>query len=98
MSRDRSTRRRFLNRAKERARFIGRYIWRKFSFSSVESPIPPGEEDPRIIGVDASTHCKKCSSPRCCGNPRRLGEITNKERLAELSEQEQLNEFYEDEE
>lgn len=105
MGRDRAFRRHHLRRIKEKARFIKRQIWGMFQNIFVRyaeeppPPIPPGEEDPRVIGLGASTHCKPCSCAGC-GNPRRhwsgdYGGLTRQERLAKLSEREQLEELEE---
>lgn len=88
MDRGRSFRRHCSRKAKERVRFIGRHAWGKFS-NTVN-----GDEDPRIIGIDASTHCCSCSC-WVCGNPRRHTNckkdmLTNSEKRADVSMYEQL--------
>jgi hypothetical protein len=99
--RSRSFRRHQLKRVKEKARFIKRQVWGMFTNIFVRSPSPlspvaPGEEDPRIVGLGASTHCKPCSCPGC-GNPRRHfggnNGMTRQEKLSELFEAEQMQEL-----
>lgn len=34
-----------------------------------------------------------CSNPFCCGNPRKLGDLTEQEKRAIISEEEQRNEI-----
>jgi len=105
--RDRAYRRHHLRRIKEKVRFIGRYVWKKWGTlvrwkGEPEPPIPPGEEDPRIIGIEASTHLVPCSCDSC-RNPRRSNYISGKDRLtrqekvAVLKEQEQIAELEDDE-
>ena len=96
--RDRSFRRHHLKRIKNKVKFITRQVWGRFSniFVRSSSPLPPvthGDEDPRIIGIGASTHCRACSCPGC-GNPRKhFGNLTKQEKLSELSELEQMREL-----
>ncbi len=97
MRRDRSFRRHQLKRIKDKVRFIRRQIWDFFRWDKREDgtpapPVPPGQEDPAVIGIEASVHCKGCSCIGC-GNPRRhFGELTKQEKIAEVSEAEQIQE------
>jgi hypothetical protein len=89
---------------KDKARFIGRYIQKKWDTWAFwrgippEPPISPGQEDPRVVGIDASTHCVPCSCDSCC-NPRHSKwsknweKLTRQEKDAILKEREQLAEL-----
>lgn len=51
------------------------------------------EPAPRQVGRLAGVHCKPCSSPWCCGNPRTMCGETRHEILAALTEREQRREI-----
>ena len=104
--RDRAFRRHHLKRIKEKVRFITRYIkgrWEKWGIgypwsAMPKPPVEPGKEDPRVIGIQASTHGVPCSCDACC-NPRRSKHVRGKDRLTKQEkvaikrEQEQLEEL-----
>jgi len=91
----RSIRRHHAKRIKEKFRRVVRKIWNLgWNYNKnnelPKSPVPPKQEDPKMVGKAASTHCAECSCPGC-GNPRRhFGEITIQEKIAEINEKEQL--------
>jgi len=91
----RSLRRHHAERIKEKFRRVARKIWNlgwnhTKKNEPPKSPVPPKQEDPRVVGIAASTHCVGCSC-YMCGNPRKyFGEITIQEKIADINEKEQL--------
>lgn len=93
----RSLRRHHARRIKEKYRKIARRVWDlgKTFFHKGECPkppIPPKQENLKLVGKAASTHCVNCSC-YMCGNPRKyFDEITYQEKIAILNEKEQIDE------
>jgi len=84
-NRSRAYRRWVLRRAKERVRSVIKHVWYD------------GDrwcDDPEFIGRMTSVHLKPCSSPWCCGNPRRWRgkiDLTLVERKAALDDRDNLS-------
>ncbi len=64
-------------RAKSHVRYVLRFIWQE-----AEKGITPER-----VGLNASVHLKPCSSPWCCGNPRRGRGLHERLTLPELRAQ-----------
>jgi hypothetical protein len=103
MGRGLSFRRHQIKRIKEKVKHITRQVWGMYQYSfkkrddnSPLPPIQPGQEDPKYIGRDASTHCNPCSCHKC-GNPRRYRKsddaLTKQEIISKISEGEQKQEL-----